>query len=127
MKRDMTLVRKILRWAIEQEHGYLDGNPELEGYSEEVIGYHVYLMAQAGLVQGAGASTLGDSSPVGLLTEVTWAGHDFADAAKDDQLWRKASKTILKEGASFSFDLLKQWLLVQGQQQLGLPLTLGHS
>jgi hypothetical protein len=121
MKRNMTLVRRILNWAIEQPDGCLAGNPDFgEDFTDETIGYHVYLMDQAGLVQAAGATTLGSSSPHGILLEVTWAGHDFADAAKDDQLWKKASTTILKEGASFSFELLKEWLKIEAKLKLGL-------
>lgn len=120
MKRDMTLVRKILHWAIDQPGGCLGNNPEFDGFSEEEIGYHVYLMDQAGLVQAAGATTLGSSSPHGILLEVTWAGHDFADAAKDEQLWKKASTTVLREGASFTFELLKEWLKSEAKLKLGL-------
>jgi hypothetical protein len=121
MKRDMSLVRKILNWAVDQPNGCLGGNPEFEGISDELIGYHVYLMDQAGLVQAAGATTLGSSSPHSILLEVTWAGHDFADAARDDVLWKKATISILKDGASFSFELLKEWLKMEAKQKLGLP------
>lgn len=122
MKRDMSLVRKILFWAEDQPTGCISANPQFGGISEETIGYHVYLMKQAGLVDAADATTLGSSSPYAILLEITWDGHDFADAIRDDALWKKATISVLKEGASFSFQLLKDWLVMEGRQKLGLNL-----
>jgi hypothetical protein len=61
-------------------------------------------------------------SPHAILSEVTWQGHDFADAARDDVLWKRATVSILQTGASFSFELLKEWLKVEARQKLGLSL-----
>jgi hypothetical protein len=38
-----------------------------------------------------------------------------------NQLWKKASPTILKDGASFNFELLKEWLTMEAKKKLGLP------
>jgi hypothetical protein len=124
MNRDMNLAREILVWAIEQPHGYVDGNPEIPGHTEEEVAYHVYLLRQAGLVDAAVRNVTGLPSPNAILNSVTWSGHDFADAARDDVIWKKATRTVLKEGASFTFDLLKYWLRNEAQQHLGLPLGL---
>jgi hypothetical protein len=35
MKRDMNLIREILKWAESQEHGYTGGNPDVETESSE--------------------------------------------------------------------------------------------
>lgn len=121
MKRDMNLIRQILLWADEQPNGIFSGNPTIEGYTEEQIGYHVYLMEQAGLVKAAVRGSIGLPSPFGLILEITWTGHDFVDAIKDDSLWKKATTTVIKDGASFSFDLVKEWMLFQAKQTLGLP------
>ena len=32
------------------------------------------------------------------------------DAARDDTLWRKAKESVIRPGASFTFDLVKDWL-----------------
>lgn len=124
MKRDMSLARNILLWAIEQPHGYVSGNPEIPGHTEEEVAYHVYLLHQAGLVEAAVRNVLDLKSPYAILTSVTWSGHDFSDAARDEVIWRKATTTVLKEGASFTFDLLKQWLKIEAQKRLGIPLGL---
>jgi hypothetical protein len=110
MKRDMSLIRKILLWAIEQPQGYLTANPTLDDYSDEQIAYHVWLMQQAGLVYAIERKSFGLSSPHAIISSVTWEGHDFADSAKNDALWKKAVSIVLNEGQSFTFDLLKSWL-----------------
>lgn len=120
MNRDMNLVRAVLRSAVDCPHGIIGENPKIEGYDDECIAYHVYLMAQAGLVKAANV-TFGESrSPQALLDEITWAGYDFADAAADDAIWKKASVTVLRHGASFTFDLLKEWLKAEAKTKLGL-------
>lgn len=118
MKRDMNLIRQILLWTEKQEHAYFSSNPNIEGYTPEQIGYHVYLMGQAGLVQIIDRSAMGMTSPFGIIREVTWAGHEFIDAIKDDALWNKATSTILKEGTSFTFESIKSWLTAQISQTL---------
>ena len=121
MKRDMNLVREILIWIENQEHGYVNGNPSIESYSEEEIGYHVYLMYQADLVNAADTTSQGDKSPNALLLGVTWAGHEFLEAAKDDTIWAKAKNTVLKSSAGIAFDVLLEWLKAEARKNLGLP------
>lgn len=50
MKRDMHLARAILLWAEAQPRARLNSNPDLPGYSQDEIAYHVHLLQQAGLV-----------------------------------------------------------------------------
>jgi len=121
MNRNMSLIRAILKKAVDYPHGKIDENPKIDDYDDECIAYHVYLMEQAGLVKAANVTFQDSQSPQALLTEVTWAGYDFADAAADDVIWKKASVTVLKHGASFTFDLLKEWLKAEAKAKLGLP------
>lgn len=109
MKRDLNLVREILNWAIDQEESSFASNPVIEGYSKEQVSYHVYLMAQANLVHAAIVDQI-SGDPEGVLVSITWHGHDFADAAKNNDLWMKAKNSLLKEGASFTFEYVKDWL-----------------
>lgn len=121
MKRDMDLVRQILMAAESQEAGYASGNPEVDGYSAEQIGYHVYLMEQAGLVEAADASASDSSSPYAILLSIKWKGHDFLDAAKSNTVWALAKEKAKTVGGSLTFDLLKELLVATARSQLGLP------
>ena len=121
MKRDMELVREILLWTENQEHGRVSKNPIIEGYSEEQIGYHIYLMGKAGLVKAADVTSGSDRSPHALLIELTWNGHEFLSASKDETIWAKAKNTIFKTTASITFDILMEWLKAEARKNLGLP------
>ncbi len=84
MKRDMDLVREILMVCADHEHGRAPRDLAIDGYSEEQIGHHAYLMMQAGLVEAADVTTMGSESPEAVVTSVTWAGHEFLEASRDE-------------------------------------------
>jgi hypothetical protein len=122
MKRDMDLVRKIIldsegRSEDEMQHG----NPEIDGYSEEVIGHHVFLMWQAGLLDAV-ECTAGESSRQALILNMTWKGHDFADASRSSAAWDHAKKIMSKVGAGgidMMIDVLKH-IAREQLQKLGI-------
>jgi len=120
MRRDMNLVREILMWAENQEHGFVNENPSIEGYSEEEIGYHVHLMHQASLVNAADDTAMGDKSPSALLSGLSWLGHEFLEASKDNTIWSKAKNTVLKTTSGVTFEVLFEWLKAEAKKQLGI-------
>lgn len=93
-----------------QDHGFTNGKPEIEGHSYEEIGFHIYLMGQAGLVCTADTTTSDDESPDARLMNITWDGYEFLSATKDESLWIKARSKFFDGAASFTFDLVKKWL-----------------
>lgn len=121
MKRDMDLVRKILRKIRDHEDPYgLDGIPEIEGYSGKEISYHIEILSNSGLLT---ASPLGEMSVEYenyFSINLTWQGQDFIDAAEDETIWKKAKDTVIKPGASFTFDILKEWLKSEVKEKLGM-------
>jgi hypothetical protein len=121
MKRDMNLVREILLWIESQEHGGVAANPTIEGSTEEEIAYHVYIMWKASLVEAIDVGEMGNLSPQALLSNISWNGHEFIQAAADDTIWAKAKKTLFNTSTSITFDLLLEWLKAEGRQKLGLP------
>lgn len=110
MKRDMDLVRKILMVCVDHEHGLAPQHLTIEGYSQEEIGHHVYLMVQAGLVKGESFLLSGDQSPRATLLSVTWSGHEFLEASRDEDLWSKAKKAAGSSGGMV-LDVLKSVLI----------------
>ena len=75
----------------------------------------------AALALSIDTGAIGDHGPSAMITSVTWDGHDFLDATKDNTVWEKAKKKILSPGLSFSFDLLKDLLVLGAKGPLGLP------
>jgi len=118
MKRDMELIRLLL---MQVESGEMPAG--LENYDELTRAYHVALMHDAGLVE---ASIVKDHRGMvrgAMIFRLTWAGHDFLDAARNDTIWNKAKEKVLRPGASFTFGLLVEYLKTEAKLKLGLPST----
>lgn len=120
MKRDMDLVRQILLCAENQEHGYIDGNPVIEGHTEEEIGYHIHLMHQAGLVNAMDRTAMNAKSPNSRILSISWHGYEFLDASRDETIWTKAKNTVLKPTTGIAFDVLLEWLKAEVKERIGL-------
>jgi hypothetical protein len=120
MKRDMDLVRKIVFAIEDRASGFALAELKIEGYTQEQIGYHVCIMIEAGLLEGDDATTWGDKSPQADATRLTWDGHDFADAARDDSRWNRAMEIVKKKAGSITISVLKELLVSLMKQSLGL-------
>jgi hypothetical protein len=119
MKRDLELIRKMVL-AIEDAPGWA---PDLkfEGYTDAQVGYHAYLLLDAGLAKGQDASTIGGEAPEGFISSLTWAGHEFADAARDETRWRKAMGVVQEKSGTVTIGVLTQMLVALMKGALGIP------
>ena len=126
MKRDMDLIRKSLM----KLEGYVSDDDirqiDLEGYSHEQIAYHVYLLHDAALIRaqvlfGGGSAAPKDYAIFGL----TWEGHDFLDACRDDTRWNRAKEIVSEMGSSVTFDVLKSLLVQLALSQLPKLIATG--
>ena len=120
MKRDMDLVRKIVFALEAHPHGHAPAI-KIEGYSKEQIGYHMYLMLQANLIEGLDVSGGGCESPQVEATNLTWQGHEFADDARSDTVWEKSKAVVKDKVGTVGIGLLVEVLKQQAKQLLGLP------
>jgi len=119
MKRDMDLIRKILLYIEENIYPHNPGEVKIEGSSQYEVAYHLKLLDDAGLIF---ANDVSDSSgPDFIVLGLTWQGHEFIEAARDNKRWEKAKTTILKKVGSLSFSLLNEFLVKLMTSQLGLP------
>ena len=116
MKRDMDLARKIL-FEMEKRPP-LKGTfqqVEVDGYSEEDINYHVMLLDEAGLIKAQNLTSHSGGRYIPL--RLTWQGHEFLDAARDDTRWNKTKDAMAKAGG-FVFEVAKALLIEFMKQQL---------
>ena len=81
---------------------------EIDNYTQEQIEYHAVLLGEAGLAVVVSATSFGSKSPGATITRLTWAGHEFLDAARDNTTWSKAKDVIGKIGGA----TLQVWLVV---------------
>jgi hypothetical protein len=116
VQRDMDLIRKILL-ALRDSAGVLN---KLEGVDELAYRYHANLLLEAGLAVGtASKEVVGTGAPGHvMLFRLTWAGHDFADSVASDTIWKKAKDTVLKPSASWTFEILKEYLKSEIQRHI---------
>jgi len=99
MKRDMDLIRQILLSVEADEHGFVD-KLELLDYTQEQIGYHIYLLGEAGLANVLTTTSHGSKSPKAIIRNLTWAGHEFLDSARENTIWNQAKDKINKIGGA---------------------------
>jgi len=93
---------------------------DLSEYADEQIGYHSQLLLEAGLVSGSDLTGLGEEYPRVHLESLTWEGHDFLDAARNESVWKKAMSKVSGLGGSFTFDVLKAVLIGIIKSELGI-------
>lgn len=120
MKRDVNLVRKIL-FALEAIESYDDPVKDLlEEESRESISYHVLIMTEGGLIESIEQTKTFNSRACFYATRLTWEGHEFLDASRNDNIWNKALSEIGTKGGSFTLDIVKGLLLFYAKKQLGI-------
>jgi uncharacterized protein DUF2513 len=107
MKRDMDLMREILfeveKWPFTGSFDTL----AIPNHSEQEISYHVYLLADAGLIEAQPAATIASSAQKWYPKHLTNEGHEFLDAARQDNTWAKAKETVSKSAGTVTLEALK--------------------
>jgi hypothetical protein len=110
MKRDLGLIRKLVL-MVEDEPTASARELPVEGYTQSQVGYHAHLLVDAGLARGVDVTNLASESPQALITGLTWAGHEFAELARDEDRWRKAIAIVNERDQAITFDGLKELLV----------------
>jgi len=111
MKRNLDLIRDLLLKleSLPTEMGavysYEASDPllSIEGHSEHEIYYHLDLLRERGLIESPGSQPM-----LGITFErLTWEGHDYLDAVRDPEIWKK-TKQGAEAAGSFTFDIVKE-------------------
>jgi hypothetical protein len=94
--------------------------PELNNYTEGQRICHMALCIEAGLVDGVvRKNEIGE--PNGCVAiRLTWKGHEFLDAARNDTIWKKALGHIKKAGVQVTLPVLEEVLKKAAKELLGL-------
>jgi len=111
MKRDLELVRKILLAMEAYQHGFAPEPFTVDGYDQGVIEHHVWLMEQGGLITASDKSSLQDPSATAIAESITWEGHEFLDAVRNDKVWSKLKAEMKDRGIALPFSLLQSLAL----------------
>lgn len=123
MKRDMDLIRAILLACEAHEHGRAPRELQIEGYTDEQIGFHVHLMGEAGLLRTTDVTHTGSTSPSAMPIAITWDGYEFLEASRNENNWQKVKAAAHASGGfvlSAVKDVLVQLAASALAQQVGL-------
>jgi len=108
MRRDMDLIRALLlkfeglhRGIGTIHFGFDDENLQFNGFDPVHVAAHIKLMAEGGLIE-AKVTVQCET----MFNGITWAGCDFLDSVRDDQIWRR-TKEGLNQAGGFTLDLAK--------------------
>lgn len=104
MNRQMGLCRAIL-FAVEEQDNVTFSSELVGVVSSEAgqVGYNCQIFADPGLL-------ICDDDPWGATVQrLTWEGHEFLDAARDEDRWSEA-KTVAGKAKNWTFSTLSQIL-----------------
>lgn len=101
----MELIRKIL-FAAEKDGQPLYGSIVIDEYDPALVAEHAHLCVQKGLVQGESKVTMAGIRVV-RLGQLTWDGHDFLSAIREDTVWNQLKSKIGQPLASIPFEVIK--------------------
>ena len=113
----MNLVRQILMELEKEPYGGAPVSINIKDTTNEDVVYHVMLLDEAGLIE---AFELGFGEINWMPIRLTWAGHEFLEAARDEKRWKKATKMMQTKGGGIVFEVLRD-LLVSMVRRKVLP------
>lgn len=107
MKRDMDLIRRMLLAAEEATTPIPDTAFADAEHTRALVAHNIEIMRQAGLVKATGSSDLSGNS-FATIESVTWAGHEFADAVRNDTIWSRTKQQVASTAGAATLDIVKQ-------------------
>ena len=105
MKRDMDLARTILFQVEKSDDPMNWAKITADGYSELQISYHIKLLYQANLIDANDCSSMDGLS--WKAKSLTWSGHEFLDASRNEAFWNKAKSYLKGKGVEITIDTAK--------------------
>lgn len=113
LERDMELVFKILKKIVDSEYKEIYCKPlKIDGYESDQIGYHLYLMNNAGLLEAnIQDSTVGPMFDRAIFIEMTWEGYEFLDALKNETVFKKFKNILKEKGQNIPFKVASELLM----------------
>lgn len=116
----MDLIRQLLFKMDDHSGAFAPQDYTVEGHTADEIGYHVWLLGQAGLMKVIDVTSQGSNGPQAVPLNLTWGGHDFIAAARSDTTWAHAKEKARSMGGALTFAVLKQLLESLAKTHLGI-------
>jgi len=106
LKRDMELVRRILVTLedADQTQGWIP--LQFECYTDDQISYHIKILAEQGIISATDCSNMKNFA--WRAKGLTWDGHDYIEAIRDEGRWQKVKDWIKATGKILTIETLKE-------------------
>ncbi|WP_417279242.1 DUF2513 domain-containing protein [Celeribacter sp.] len=103
-KRNLDRMREILCFI--EDDNDVHGRAILAGnaFFNAEDSYQIQLLQQAGFIQ-VGPISMGSGMP--SWGSVTFEGHDYLDAIRDEGIWSKTKNAVAETGGSASIEIVK--------------------
>jgi len=107
MKLDMTLVREILDYVEEQPAGEVIQSVRVHCDDVHTVAEHVRLMINEDLLDGDARVDREQGSRF-LIEGLTWSGHEFLKAIRNETVWKKISAKAAAVGGGLTLAIAKE-------------------
>ncbi len=104
MQRNMDLIRQVIL-NVECGQPY----PDIVGFTPQAIKYHQMLAIEAGLLNGTHGKFNENATEIPsyvFVKDITWEGHNFIDAIREDNSWNKVKNYLTQEGKQLSIETI---------------------
>ena len=103
----MDLCRKILFEIESWPTTVGPRNVEIEGYTDEELGYNTWLLAEEGLIEGKETTGIGQRVHSYRPRCLTPWGHDFLEHARNETRWKTAKDKLVSTGGPMTIQAMK--------------------
>ncbi len=103
MTRDWDLIRHILLATEAAQATVKVSYEDMDDCTEESFRYNTLLLSEAGLVH----SVVLPRIHVTVVESLTWEGHEFLDAIRDEATWSKIKSLAHEKSLGLSFASIK--------------------
>ena len=114
MKRDMDLIRMILL-EVEKSPSLEGCQVTIQGRTSEELYYNARQAQDAGLIEAKFAP----GSPDFHVLRLTYEGHEFLDAIRNDTAWLKVKTVVIEKTGTLTLEGLKLALSAFIKHKLG--------
>jgi hypothetical protein len=90
--------------------------------SHEKVGYHIWLLKEAGYLTASFFSADNDPYSTVLVSQLTWERQDLADSLRTESVWNEVKKRIAKAGIDVTIDVLKALAIKVAAEKLGITV-----
>ena len=109
MRRDWSLIRKIMTAIEEMPPGGVLRPDDFDAENTEIVSAHLALLIEGGLVDGR-CRQAGNAASC-LAYRLTWDGHELLAGMRKRTVWNRVSGAIAERGLDLSYAAIRKVML----------------